>query len=51
LIKGSSLKKEYKDQFVHGKKYGKIRGITVEIKKPADLNATKTLIEIKEQIK
>jgi len=51
LITGSKLKKEYIDQFVHGKKYGKIRGVTVVIKKPADLNATKTLIEIKEQIK
>ncbi|OHB63161.1 MAG: hypothetical protein A2168_01500 [Planctomycetes bacterium RBG_13_50_24] len=51
LITASKLKKEYIDQFIHGKRYGKIRGITVEIKKPADLNATKTLIEIKEQVK
>ena len=51
LIKASKLKKEYIEQFVHGKKYGKIRGITVEIKKPTGLNATKKLIEIKEQIK
>lgn len=51
LIKASKLKKEYVDQFVHGKKYGKIRGITVDIKKSSDLNATKTLIEIKERIK
>jgi hypothetical protein len=51
LIKKSKLKKEYIDQFVHGKRYGKIRGITVEIKKPAYLNATKKLIEIKEQLK
>jgi hypothetical protein len=51
LIKASKLKKEYIDQFIHGKRYGKIRGITVEIKKLADLSTTKTLIEIKEQIK
>ena len=51
LIKNSKLKKEYIEQFVHGKKYGKIRGITVEIKKPADLASTKKLIEIKEQLK
>jgi hypothetical protein len=51
LIKASKLKKQYIDQFIHGKKYGKIRGITVEIKKATDLNATKTLIDIKEQIK
>ena len=51
LIKKSKLKKEYIDQFIHGKKYGKIRGITVEIKKPTDLASTKKLIEIKEQLK
>ena len=50
-IKASKLKREYVDQFAHGKKYGKIRGVTVVIKKPADLNATKTLIEIKERLK
>ena len=51
LIINSKLKKEYKDQFVHGKRYGKIRGITIEIKKPTDLSSTKKLIEIKEQLK
>ena len=51
LIKASKLKKEYIDQFTHGKRYGKIRGITVEITKSTDLNSTKILIEIKEQIK
>lgn len=51
LITKSKLKKEYIDGFVNGKKYGKIRGITVEIKSPADLDATKALIEIKEQLK
>lgn len=51
LITASKLKQQYIEQFVQGKKYGKIRGVTVEIKKPADLNATKALIEIKEQLK
>jgi len=51
FITASRLKKEYIDQFIHGKRYGKIRGITVEIKKSTDLNTTKTLIEIKEQVK
>ncbi len=51
LITASKLKREYIDQFVQGKRYGKIRGITVVVKKPADLNATKTLIAIKEQLK
>ena len=51
LIIKSRLKKEYIDGFVNGKRYGKIRGITVEIKRLADLDSTKTLIEIKEQLK
>jgi hypothetical protein len=51
LIKISKLKREYIDQFINGKRYGKIRGVTVAVKKSADLNATKTLIEIKEQVK
>ena len=51
LIKASKLKKEYIEQFIHGRRYGKIRGITVEIKKPADLSSTKKLIKIKEQLK
>jgi hypothetical protein len=51
LITASKLRKEYIEQFINGKRYGKIRGITVEIKKLADLSTTKTLIEIKEQIK
>jgi len=51
LIKASKLKKEYIEQFIHGRRYGKIRGITIEIKKPTDLKATKALIEIKEQLK
>lgn len=41
----------YDNQLINGKRYGKIRGITVTIKKPVDLNSTKKLIAIKEQIK
>ncbi len=51
ITKNNELEKEYIDQFIYGKRYGKIRGITVEIKKSTDLNTTKTLIEIKEQLK
>ena len=51
LITASKLKKEYIDQFVHGKRYGKTRGLTVDVKKSTDFNATKALIKIKEQIK
>ena len=51
LITASKLRKQYIDQFVHGKRYGKIRGITVDVNKPVDLNSAKKLIEIKEQVK
>lgn len=51
FITRSNLDKVYKDQFINGKRYGKIRGITVEIQKSTDLNPTKTLIEIKEKLK
>ena len=51
LIRASKLRKQYIDQFINGKRYGKIRGITVTIKKSVDLNSTKKLIAIKEQIR
>ena len=51
LITASKLRKAYIDQFINGKRYGKTRGLTVEIKKSTDLNTTKTLIGIKEQLK
>jgi len=51
LITNSKLKREYIDQFINGKRYGKIRAITVEIKKSTDLNTIKSLMDIKEQLK
>ena len=51
LISNSKLSKKYKDQFIDGKYYGKIKGIPIEIKKPSDLEDTKILIGIKEQMK
>ncbi len=50
-ITASKLKAEYIDQFVQGKRYGKIRGVTVVAKRPTDLKAIRTLIDIKEQLK
>lgn len=50
LIVNSKLRKKYIDQFIEGKRYGKIRGITVNIKKTVDLSSTKKLIAIKEQL-
>ncbi len=51
LIVASRLKKAYVDQFLHGRRYGKTRGVTVTVRRPADLNAIRGLIEIKEQVK
>ncbi len=51
LITASRLNKDCIDQFLHGKRFGKIRAITVEIKKATDLKATKALIKIKEELK
>lgn len=51
LITASKLKKAYVEQFLHGKRYGKIRAVTVVVKKVADLKAISTLIGIKEQLK
>lgn len=51
LITEGKLEAQYVDQFVQGKRYGKIRGITVTVTQSADLDAVRTLIEIKEQVK
>ena len=51
VIINSKLKMKYKNQFIDGKKYGKIKGITVDIKNMSDLETTKILIELKEKIK
>jgi len=50
LITAGRLGKEYADQFIHGKRYGKIRGVVVDIGETTDLNAVKILIEIKERV-
>lgn len=51
LLKSSKLKQEYIDQFINGKNYGKIKGVTVEIKGLSDLEMTKILMAIKAKIK
>ena len=51
LILNSRLKKALKEAFINGKHYGKIRGLTVDIKETQDLSSTKKLIEIKEALK
>ena len=46
-ILDSSISDDLKDSFKHGKRYGKVRGITVEIKNKTRLNDVSELIEIK----
>ena len=47
----SKLSEQYKKQFAEGKKYGKIRGITIVFSKKADLEAAKVMLTIKEKLK
>ncbi len=51
LIKDSDLPKDYKDQFINGKKFGKIRAITIIFKNEEGINVAKILMEIKEKLK
>lgn len=51
LIVASTLRKDCVDQFLHGRRYGKIRGVTVVLKKTSDLASIRKLIAIKEQLK
>jgi len=51
LIVNSTLRKIYIEQFVNGRRFGKTRGLTVDIRKVADLSTTKKLIAIKEDFK
>lgn len=50
-ISKSELSKEYKEQFINGKKFGKIRGITILFKRRKDIQDAKVLMTIKESIK
>ncbi|UCD53223.1 MAG: DUF3788 family protein [Phycisphaerales bacterium] len=50
-IATSRLRKEYIEQFLHGRRYGKIRGVTVVVKRSSDLSSIRKLIAIKEQLK
>ena len=50
ILLESELSEKYKKQFAEGKKYGKIRGITIIFSKEADLEAAKILLSLKEKI-
>ena len=51
LMAASRLRREYVDQFLHGRRYGKTRGVTVTIRKSTDLTSIKKLIAVKERLK
>ncbi len=51
LIVESSLRKKYKEEFVNARRFGNTRGLTVDVRKIADLSTTKKLIAIKETFK
>jgi hypothetical protein len=50
-IAESALSEEMKREFMGGKHYGRIRGLTVNYLEMADVNAAKVLIEIKKRMK
>jgi hypothetical protein len=50
-ITGSKLSKTYIDQYLHGRRYGKTRAISVDVRKLADLKATKQIMEIRLLVK
>ena len=50
-ITGSKLPKTYIDQYLDGRRYGKTRAISVDVRKLADLKATKQIMEIRLQVK
>ena len=47
----SVITDKLKDNFINGKRYGKIRGITITIKNKKDIDDVKSLIKIKLSIK
>lgn len=50
-ILNSKLPDDLKKQFVDGKSYGKIKGLTILFSKKADVNSLKELIDLKLKIK
>lgn len=50
LIEESELDAELKEEFRNGKYYGKIRGLTIKIKKPQDVTNALILASIKSKV-
>jgi len=51
LIDASDLQQVVKDDFKSGKRYGKIRAISIKMKDSSDLDTVKKLIDIKTRLK
>ena len=51
LIMAGDVSAEMKEQFKNGKKYGKIRGLTIHYNRKKDIEVAKSLIAVKLQIK
>ena len=51
IIKSSALDPNHVNRFVNGRHYGKTRGLTIDILREADLEATKILIGIRMSMK
>ena len=51
LILDSDIPANLKEQFINGKRYNKIRGLTILFREKKDLDTAKTLFTIKESIK
>ena len=51
LIADSDIPAELKEQFATGRRFGKIRGITVQVTRKADVQAACSLMAIKTQAK
>ncbi len=50
-ITDSKLPKTYIDQYLSGRRYGKTRAISVEVRKLADLRVTKQIMDIRLLVK
>jgi len=51
LIEASNLPARMKEEFVNGRRYGRIRGLTVRMESEEDLDKVRELIGIKFQVK
>jgi hypothetical protein len=51
LILSSDLPGEIKDEYLYGKRYGKIRAVSVKVFSMSDVEVVKKIIEVKLKIK